>query len=216
MSHELLTLNEVAERLKVSRRRVEAMVQSKQLAADRLGWQWAVSVEGLRAVENNMLRSAGRPLSELTSWRIIGEGLGKHEKFDRDDLDLLRRRLRTRARHVGYYVHPGLLKRIEGDFRGVLGGRSAASDAGAPVELSDSIDVYIREDERPRFVKDFAARPTFVGANLFLHVVENEVWPFESDCHFVDGFVAWLDLADREDRAADTLLDRLVGGRLYA
>ncbi len=216
MSRELLTLNEVAERLKVSRRRAEAMVQSKQLPADRLGWQWAIPVEALRAVENNMLRSAGRPLSELSSWRIIGEGLGKYEKSNRDDLDLLRRRLRPRACHVDCYVHPGLLKRIAGDFRGVLGGRAAASDAGAPVELSDSIDVYIREDERSRFVKDYAVRPTFVRANLFLHVVENEAWPFESDCHFVDGFVAWLDLADREDRAADTLLDRLVGGRLYA
>lgn len=216
MSNELLTLNEAAERLKVSRRRVEAMVQSGQLPANRLGWQWTVSVEGLRAVENNMLRSPGRPLSEISSWRMIKEGIVKYKKSDRDDLDILRRRLRSRARHADYYVHPGLLKRIEEDPRGVLGGRSAASDAGAPVESSESVDVYIRGDQCARFVKDYAARPTFVRANLFLHVVENEAWPFELDCHFVDGFVAWLDLADREDRAADTLLDRLVGGRLYA
>jgi len=216
MSDELLTLTEVAKRLNVSRRRVEAMVQAGQMPANRLGWQWAIPVEGLRAFENNGLRSAGRPLSEVSSWRIIREGLAAHQRFGKDELDRLRRRLRSRARHIDCYVHPGLLKRVEKDQRGVLGGRSAASDVGAPVESSDSLDIYLREEDRSSFEKDYAVHPTFAGANLFLHVVGNEVWPFEQSCRFVDGFVAWLDLADREDRAADTLLDRLVGGRLHA
>lgn len=192
------------------------MVQAGQIPANRLGWQWAIPVECLRAFENNGLRSAGRPLSEVSSWRIIRKGLGAHQRSGKDELDRLRRRLRSRACHIDCYVHPGLLKRVEKDQRGVVGGRLAASDVGAPVESSDSLDVYIREEERFSFEKDYAVHPTFVGANLFLHVVGSEAWPFEQNCRFVDGFVAWLDLADRQDRAADTLLDRLVGGRLHA
>ncbi len=58
------------------------------------------------------------------------------------------------------------------------------------------------------------ARRTFEGANLIFHVIEDDAWPFESQQTHADAWTAWLDLADAEDRAADPLLDRLVGGRV--
>jgi|ERR1700722_3817343 len=214
MSSQLLTLNEAANRLNVSRRRVEALVLSGQLPADRHGRQWAIPFEGLKAVENNRVRFAGRPLSEQSSWKLIRDGL--KDQFDRNELDLLRRRLRSRAQHIDCYVHPGLVKRIIQDPRGVLGGRFAAIECGAPFDSRDSVDMYIKGIDHSSFSNDYAIRPSSVRPNLFLHVVEGDAWPFESNQHFTDRLTAWLDLADRDDRTADTFLDQIAGGRLYA
>jgi excisionase family DNA binding protein len=216
MSSQLLTLNEAADRLNVSRRRVEAMVLSGQLPADRHGRQWAIPFEGLQAVKNNRVRFAGRPLSEQTSWKIIRDGLNNKDKFDRDELDLLRRRLRSRAQHIDCYVHPGIVKRIVQDSRGVLGGRLAAIDSGAPFDSRESVDVYISGTDSSSFANDYAVRPSSVRPNLFLHIVDGDALPFETNHKFTDRFTAWLDLADRDDRAADTLLDQIAGGRMYA
>jgi excisionase family DNA binding protein len=216
MSNRIFTINEAAARLNISRRRAEAMVLSGQLPADRLGRQWAIPFEGLKAVENNRTRFAGRPLSEQTSWKIIRDGLVKQHKVEKGELDHLRRRLRSRAQHIDCYVHPGMVNRIVGDSRGVLGGRLAAIDKGAPFDSADSIDVYVKGDESHSFTNDFAVRPSSMNANLFLHIVDRGAWPFEPKQNYVDRFTSWLDLADREDRAADTLLDQIVGGRMYA
>ena len=55
-----------------------------------------------------------------------------------------------------------------------------------------------------------------MARNLHLHVVDDSAWPFAEDQRYVEGWAAWLDLADGGDRAADRLLDRLMGGRLIA
>ena len=216
MPRNLLTLEQAAKQLNVSPRRARAMVQSGLLQAEKLGNRWAVTINALDHAANNVTGLAGRPFNESTTWRIIRDGLARQKGLDSKEINLLRRRLRSRAKHRDYYIHPGVVKRAERDSRVVVGGQVAAIAAGAPVDDSGSRDFYIRGDELDSFVSEYSLRAVAIGANLHLHVVNVSDWPFENGCHLTDPFVAWLDLADRSERSATTLLDRLVGGRLVA
>jgi excisionase family DNA binding protein len=209
---DLLSLDQAAERLGVSRRRVEAMVLNGQLPAERLGRQWVVSPQAVRRTAG--VRSAGgRPVRPEKAWALIAELPGAVVRGPAG-LDAARRKVRPRAEHVDVYVHPGAMGvLVDG---GVVGGRDAAAAAGAPVDTDGVHDVYVRRSEVAELLARAGAERTLEGANVHVHVVDDEVWLFEDGCRTTGPWVAWLDLADREDRAADTLLDRLIGGRLRA
>jgi hypothetical protein len=192
------------------------MVLHGQLPAERLGRQWAVSAAAVRAVDHTMWREPGRPMTQSTAWKLIGRGTAFGGGHEIEELDHLRRRLRARARHLETYVHSSLLPRLLDDDRVVLGGRAAAERLGAPVDVADSIDAYVRAGDERDLLREFAASEVSEGANVHLHIIDDAAWPFGWDQRHVDGWVAWLDLADDRDRAADALLDRLTGGRLLA
>ena len=97
----------------------------------------------------------------------------------------------------------------------VLGGREAALEAGAAVDLGDP-DIYVKESDAAGVFDVYGATLAVVNPNLFFHVVSDEVWPFPPGQRIADPFVGWLDLEDRQDRGAVTLLDRLLGGRIRA
>ena len=98
----------------------------------------------------------------------------------------------------------------------VLGGRSAAEQLGVPVGERDAVDVYVRQSDELDLLSSISANPEYEAPNIHLHVVEDAAWPFVADQRHVEGWVAWLDLADGQDRSADALLDRLAGGRILA
>ena len=211
---DLVTLDEAARRLGVIRRRAQAMVTAGQLPAEKVGMQWVVPAAGLRLYEHTSVRQPGRPLTQRGAWSEIAQ-LPHTRPASTGELDERRRRVRSRARHRDFYVHPGVLDRLRADQRVVLSGRDAAAEAGAPVDASD-VDAYIREADVDQLIRRVRGRETFADANVHLHVVDDDVWPFQPGVRMVPSWVAWLDLEDREDRAAVTLLDRLLGGRLRA
>jgi hypothetical protein len=192
------------------------MVLNGQLPAERLGRQWVVAAASVRALDHTMWREPGRPMAQSSAWKLMESGATFDGSHEIDDLDRFRRRLRSRARHLEFYVHPSLLQRMSDDDRVVLGGRAAAVHLGAPVDVADSIDAYVRAGDEKELLHEHAASEVSEGANLHLHVIDDAVWPFHWGQRHVDGWVAWLDLADGRDRAADTLLDRLMGGRVIA
>jgi len=188
------------------------MVLNGRLLAERVGRQWVVTPEAVRRAAG--LRSTGgRPVSPKKAWALI-DGLPSGVVGGRTGLDRQRRKVRPRAVHTTVYVHPGAVARLLD--RGVLGGLDAAAAAGAPVDVETVHDVYLRASQASEVLEDVGARPTPDGANVHVHVVDDEAWPFAEGRRTADPWVAWLDLADREDRAADTVLDRLIGGRLRA
>lgn len=209
---DLLSLDEAAERLGVSRRRAEAMVLSGQLPAERLGRQWVVSPQAVRQTAG-VRSSGGRPVRPEKAWALIAELPGASAGGPAG-LDAFRRKVRPRAVHVDVYVHPGAMDvLLDG---GVPGGRDAAAAAGAPVDAGVVHDLYVRRSDATELLTRVGGERTVDGANVHMHVVDDEAWPFEKGCRTAGPWVAWLDLADREDRAADTLLDRLIGGRRRA
>ena len=208
----LLSLDQAAQRLGISRRRAEALVLSGQLPAERLGWQCVVSPEAVRRA--TVVRGpGGRPVRPEKAWALI-ETMSGGVVGGRSELDALRRKVRPRAHHLDVYVHPGTMTPLLD--QGVLGGRYAAAAAGAPVDVGDMHDIYLRRSEARELLERAGGTPAPDGANLYLHVVDDGAWPFQDGCQSASPWVAWLDLADRDDRAADTVLDRLIGGRFDA
>jgi hypothetical protein len=192
------------------------MVLNGQLPAERIGHQWVVSSASVRAVDRNMWREPGRPMAQASAWELLDHGKVLGAFGNPADLDRIRRRLRSRARHLELYVHPSLLRRLQEDSRAVMGGRPAAGHLGVPIDEGGAVDAYVRASDEHDLLRELAAREVVEGANLRLHVVDDAAWPFAEGQRYAEGWVAWLDLADGGDRGADTLLDRLIGGRVIA
>lgn len=203
---------EAANRLHVSRRRVQALIDEGRLRARRVGHQWVVPVEELRVVANTLQPGPGRPVSPGQAWRLVDPVAGPSEPSA--DLDRVRRRVRSRADHRYWYIHPGWHDELRSDPRLVMGGRDAAAHF-SPVDADGGvIDVYVRRSDVEGVVAAFAADADVVeGENVRAHVVDDDVWPFSAQDRVAGPWVAWLDLADVLDRAADTVLDRLTGWR---
>lgn len=213
---ETLTLEEAGRRLGVTRRRVQAMVSSGSLPADKRGAQWFVSASALRGAAHNRASGPGRPLTARTAWeRVERLALDGRRLAAQGQLDEFRKQLRPRAAHLSYYVHPGLLDELRSQPGVVLGGRDAAAAAGAPVGPI-ALDLYVTEGKAGELVEAVLAKPAGGNANVFAHVVAEGAWPFHAQQRHTSPWIAWLDLEDRQDRAAVTLLDRLIGGRARA
>lgn len=206
---------EVARRLGVSRRRAQALIESGALPAERIGRQWVVPASALRLYGHNKPARRGRPLKAASAWRALHDAAVNMRPASRGELDDLRREVRGRAKHLNLYVHPGLIGEIASRPEVVVSGRLAASE-NAPVDSLDAIDIYVRSSDRADLIAEVKARPVAAGENVRLHVVDDEVWPFNPGQHLADLWVVWLDLEDQRDRAADLILDRLLGGRLVA
>jgi excisionase family DNA binding protein len=202
-----VTLEEAARRLGVSRRRVQALVQAGDIRADRVGRQWLVPLSSVRSRERVAVRQPGRPLSAERAWLAI---LDSSLDVGSSDADLFRRRVRSRAEHHELWVHPGLLDEIRERRDIVLGGRDAADVAGLPVGGESFVDVYVAQESAATFIESLGARPADSDPNLFLHVVPTAQFDELHRAGPLPLIVAWLDLADRDDRAADLVADRLM------
>lgn len=206
---------EAARRLGVSRRRVQALIEADALPAERIGSQWIVPASALRFYQHNKPVRRGRPLKAGSAWNALRDAGHGPRPVSRQMLDELRRQVHPRAKHLNLYVHPGLLDEIASQPDVVVSGRLAAAE-DLPVNSLDNLDIYVRAGDYGDLVADVKARPVASGENLRLHVVEDEAWPFADGQHFADPWVVWLDLEDQGDRAAELVLDNLLGGRLVA
>ncbi len=112
-------------------------------------------------------------------------------------------------------MHPGVLGDGLDDPDVRLGGRDAAIEAGAPLDPDGVHDVYLPARRAGGWSKRLRARPEREQPNVWLHVVPDDAWDDVPQGRHLGLFVAWLDLADRLDRGADLVLDRL-GGRARA
>lgn len=213
VSGELLSVNEAGLALGVSRRRAEALISSGVLPAERVGGRWVVAASSVRRLDHLMWREAGRPLSQATAWNKLEHEL-QGGSNSRAELDRRRRQLRSRAEHNSFYVHLSQLEKLANSSDIVVSGRRAAIAMGVPVDDDDNLDIYVRDNDAGHIQTRFGARRVTEGDNVIFHVVKESAWPFSPQTRFADGWITWLDLADREDRAADTVLDRVIGGRV--
>jgi excisionase family DNA binding protein len=220
---EMLTVNEAALELRVSSRRVVAMVDAGVLRGIKKGSQWLIPSESIEFYSHTSLRQRGRPLSERAAWEVISH----FDRYAADDdaaLDRYRRLAHSRALHLQFFAHPQTLRQlscVDGRFDGVvhpggvvLSGRPTAALLGVPVDPT-TVDVYVEGPLLGVFIEAVYAQESFEDPNLFVHVV-HEAWPFTPHQQHAGPWVAWLDLEDRQDRSAVTLLERLLGGRSRA
>ena len=204
---EYLSLDEAARALDVTRRRAQALIEKGQLRAHRVGGRWLVEAADVHQ-RRRTVAHRGRPLNASTAWNQL-----EHATLPRDDneQDAFRRRVLTRAEHREAYIHPSLIAEFRHDERHVLGGRDAADAAGLPVGTTDDdLDVYLRAADLDELTTTHVVRFDAAKANLHLHVVPVGAWPFTVDQRFAPLLVAWLDLADRGDRAERLVREQLL------
>ncbi len=193
-----LDVADAAEELEVSRPRVRQLIKGGELGAIQVAGRWAVP-RALLEEYKHLSPPRGRPMTVLQSWREL---LAGPEPRSPDQVDRWRRRLRVRADWQRYRVHPSGLKRLRADERVVLSGRDAVP-VSYPVDPDpDRVIGYIRDVDLEGLVASLRLRPEQTEWNVELGVVDPDVWPF-ADRRVAHGTVAWIDLLDHRDRAAE-------------
>ncbi len=181
----------------------------------RLGHQWVVAPPVLEQFENLRLRRPGRPLGSRSCWekiRAVEEGaLRVHPA----NMDVFRRQVRNRSLSKQVFVHHSMALELSLNPAVVLGGADAAIAAGTPLDDPRVRDLYVRCADLDTLISGAFARAE-IGGNVVVHAVTDVAWPFAPDEKHTGLLVAWLDLADRLERGADLLADRLIGGRVRA
>jgi excisionase family DNA binding protein len=202
------SVDEVAARRGLSRIGVQKAIERGELTAHRVSNRWLVADEDL-AWYDRVRAGRGRPLSPATSWLILLSPDFAGRLREPHHADHLRRQLRARAAHRQAFMHPRVADRVLARFDVHAGGRHAADDAGVPAGAGEHWDLYMRPSvladlERSLFV---TCQASAVGANTVVHIVDDD-WPYAAEKQMPLS-VAWCDLADAGDRAADLVADRM-------
>jgi excisionase family DNA binding protein len=209
-----VSVAEAAEALGLSARRVRALAVAGEIPARRVGRVWVIALDRGRPP-----RPPGRRLSARSAWAVLGLG---HDRLSRSERQRARERQERffdlppgafdrRADVYRFVAHPAALRRLEDDFRLVLGGVSAASHHGADVIAVDRLEGYVRANDLEDVRQTYALRPPGEGdsANTVLRVPA-PAWPFPEGEHFAPRLVVAADLRDTGDersvRAARGLL----------
>ena len=206
-----LSLDEAALSLGVTRRRVQALVERGQLPAQRVGGIWLVEAADVYQRRRSAAKR-GRPLKAATAWSLLAE---KVLPIDVSAQDEFRRLVLPRAEHRDAYVHPSVIPELRLAEKLVIGGRDAADEAGLPVGLlTDDLDLYLGAGDLDALLVEHVVSFEATKPNLHLHVVPEAAWPFGVNQRFVPLLVAWLDLADRGERAERLIREHLGSTRL--
>lgn len=206
--NETVSLQDAAEMLGVSRRRAQQLVDANVLSGEVVGNSRVIDVKDIGYVKRVTRNIPGQPLTPGNAWAYINNIINPRSSPDR--LDNERRRVRPRAVHELWYVHPSIRKRLRNatDRRHVFSGSDAAAAHDVPVGGPDELlHLYIRDIDRHELEQH--ARPqrsTPSRANLVVHVVPHDVWPFHGE-RYAALNLAWLDMADHDERGANMVLE---------
>lgn len=205
--NESISLHEFADLVGITQRRARAIVESNHVASRLLGNTRVIDTDDIRHYQRVRQRSAGQPLKPANAWQLIFFQLDARSTDE--ELDELRRRVRPRADHLPWYAHPSIVKRFRENAprHTVIGGSDAASALGVPVGgPNDMLHIYTRARHVPDLTMQ--ARPEHTSptrANMIVHAVPDDTWPFHGE-HHVALNVAWLDMADHDERGAGMVL----------
>jgi excisionase family DNA binding protein len=228
-----LSVTEAAQRLRVSPRRVRALLADGRLPGRQIAGRWLLSS---RDVERRQQAAPppGRPLSPASAWHILAV-LSRADDALRDLAPPARSRARaraaelrqcrpadlasrwqsalgSRARTRDFYAHPSTLNALLADPDVLRSGISAAGDHGADLMVTGSAEGYIRSLDLPQLQARFALSPDAgAHANLRLHLTQSDEggWAFRRAA--APAAVVAADLIERE-----TPRDRAAGVKLAA
>lgn len=218
----IVDVAKAASELEVSPRRVRQLIAEGQLAADRIGRSWAIEGSDLERVK---LGSAGRPWSAASAWAVLRLAAGA----DSPGMSALERsrarrrladhglvglvdRLRSRSERKQMNAHPSALERIHRDAATVRGGVSALDDHDVDLIVSDAAEVYVKASAASDLIDRHALEVDAERPNIIVHVVDDDVWPFDDAERVAPWPVVAIDLIDAHDersqRAGRELIER--------
>lgn len=205
------TVVDAAEELGLSEGRVRALIESHVLAADKVAGRWLISPESVHARRNNQ-RRRGRPLSPSLLWSLIDNGFIAQLLVDSNEAARhnIRVQFANRAKVNDVYVLPQRVSKSVGPVI-APGGRALAESVDVPAGRDPrwGLDVYVRAEVVEAMRRGKVISGAKGDPNVRLRVVGNDAmaWP---DSRAGRLLVAWLDLADDGDRAADLVLSSLL------
>lgn len=204
-----LSISEAADLLGLSRERVRVLADDGRLAADHVAGRLLLPAEAVHLFANSR-RRAGRPLSASRVWGLINSGFIARLLSTADDAGQrnIRVQLVSRAEVYDVFVLPQFISKV-----GSLvlpGGRALAESADVPAgrDLRWELAGYIWQSSLEQLrgskrISDARGEP-----NVQLRVVDDRTpWP---ETRVNQLALAWLDLADSADRAAEMTLRALV------
>lgn len=180
-----MSVREAAERLDVNQARIRALLSAGQLAGRRIGSQWVVHGDAVRARLEIAASDRGRPLSTKSAW-CAAALLDGHEAswLTTSERSRLRTRLsrhpasevrtyrwwlQRRARSIRYRIAGSDILELLKDQRVVAGGISAANHYSLGLAFRDEAEVYVSSSDASRLVDEFFLIESNQG-NLLVHV----------------------------------------------
>lgn len=208
---DLYSVPEAADALGVNEARVRAMIRDDLLEASKVSGRWLIpraAIERRRRVAPDR----GRPLHASTAWKLLADRSFAVELIRAlpEERDRWRRKLSVRAEMRPGYAHPSILERLnESNGPTMPAGRALADAGGVPVGAStEFVDIYV-----PRSSPLLGGRRVDWQAtttNVRVRIVDEELWPPSVEDRVAQLLLAWCDLADDGDRAADIVLTSLA------
>lgn len=224
----LIGTSEAAKRLKISERRLRALLDDGRIPALRVSGRWVIDTDDL--AQHGFPRLQGRPLSQRSAWQLahFASGAVTQGAGNDDPSPIERHRLKLRLQRLHDSSHPlslvsSLLARraerfehsaAQSDIAGLLHDPrlrlSGVSHAAAGLLSNSEVEAYVDCKDYKALVKDWLLVRVAPGRrpNVLLHVADNvpEDLPL---------MLVVADLADRsgvrERAAALELISRLEG-----
>jgi len=211
----LITVHQAAERLDVSPRRIQSLLQKGDLPGFKVGGQWFVSRLSVRQ-RSSSRRTSGRPFSPRSAWvslALLCRSQGDEPLRIPEAGDWLIYTLRSRLRHEGFaslaphldrraalhrfWVQPSQLPRLAAEDRLVLSGFSVAHQYGLDILAPEEIEAYVPAENLPRLAERYSLADFVRKPNVAIHAVS--FWPFAPDVKDAPLPVAILDLLESEN-----------------
>ena len=214
-------VQEAANRLGVSPRRVRQMIADRRLPAQRIGRAWAIDEV---ALDRTASRPAHRPWKPASAWAVLAaadgqvpQGIPAHEKHRArkrlgHGLLAVADRLCERADRRSFYAHPADIARILALPGVVRTGPSAAADHDMDLVGGGTDEAYVSDFLLERVSTSYHIEERSERPNLILRVISDADWPFPDSAEVVPRTVAAIDLLESDDqraqRAATEILER--------
>jgi excisionase family DNA binding protein len=183
-----VSVAEAARALRLSDRRIRALIRAGALAAEHVGGRWLVSRADVEQRARHRGRP-GRPLGQRNAWALVARLSGAEwpelSPWDRSRLKQrlanrsllsLANELRDRAEPHFFRGDDRLLERLRQDSEVVPSGANAAAEYGLDIRAPGLVEAYVDRDRLHDLVYRYALRPAeMAAANVVLRVVDQSV-----------------------------------------
>lgn len=216
-------VEQAAEELEVTPRRVRQMLADGTLEGQRVGSVWVIDERALQFAAQRR-RAAHRPWNPSSAWAVLALADGAEPACAPGERSRARRRLAgglanlvgplaSRAHSRWFYAHPSVIERLAARPGVVRTAASASPEHHLGLVGSWPLEAYVRQGDLEGILNEEAMEERTERFNLLLRVVEDRLWPFGQGAEVAPRAVVAVDLLESEDerarRAGAELLVRL-------
>lgn len=205
-------VEQAAEELKVTPRRVRQMLADGTLEGQRVGSVWVIDERALRFAAQRR-RAAHRPWNPSSAWAVLALADGAEPACTPGERSRARRRLAgglanlvgpltSRAHSRRFNAHPSVIERLAARPGVVRTAASASAEHHLGLVGSWPLEAYVRQGDLDGILDEEVMEERSERFNLLLRVVEDRLWPFGRGVEVAPRAVVAVDLLESEDERA--------------